>query len=143
MYLIHIPHLMHRYFFASAHNPVRCIVFSLFFSTKTYFSFGLGLTSSQSFHRSLEAGRILQGCVYLLSFLLQSFRSCFRHKPFVQQCSLFCQLIGLLIAFCDELLSNCDIFSFSFFVRCAFTCSTSTKIPLSTRPCNSTQILIQ
>ena len=37
--------------------------------------------------------------------------------------------------------SRCDIFCFSFFVRCALTCSTSTKISFEISRCNSSQIL--
>ena len=64
------------------------------------------------FYQAVEAGRVLQSCVQLLPFLLHSFRSCFCHKPCVQQRSFFCQLIGLLIAFGDELLKNATYLSF-------------------------------
>ena len=52
IYLLLIPHLMHRYFVASTQHSVRCFVSSLFFSTKIHLSFGYGLNSSQSFHSS-------------------------------------------------------------------------------------------
>ena len=45
-------HLIHRYLSASAHHSVRCFVSSLFSSTKIQWFFGLGLSSSQSFHCS-------------------------------------------------------------------------------------------
>ena len=63
MYLLPLPHLIHRYLSAFARHSVRFSTFSLFFSTKTNYSFGLGLSSSQSFHcctrqRQLAAYRI-------------------------------------------------------------------------------------
>ena len=41
---------MHRYLFASAHHSVRWFIPSLLVWTKIHFSFGFGLSSSQSFH---------------------------------------------------------------------------------------------
>ena len=48
MYLLPLPHLMHRYLLASARHAVRCFVLSLLLST-----FG-NLSSSQSFHSSTK-----------------------------------------------------------------------------------------
>ena len=45
---------MHRYVSASAHHSARCYVSSFFWSTEAHFSFGLGLSSSQSFHCSTK-----------------------------------------------------------------------------------------
>ena len=52
MYLLPLPHLIHRYMSASAHHSVRCFIPSLFLSMNINCSFGLGLSSSQSFHSS-------------------------------------------------------------------------------------------
>ena len=113
MYLLPLRHFMHRYFSAAAHHSVRCFVSSFFWSTEINLSFGFGLSSSQSFHSSTWQWKLAAYCnaAHTSSFLLHSFRSCFRHKPFVQQCS-FCQLTGLLIAFGDELLKIATALSF-------------------------------
>ena len=63
------------------------------------------------FYKAVEAGRILQCCIHLFSFLLHGFCSCF----FVQHCSCFCQLISLLIAFADKPLKR--LYMFMFFHR--------------------------
>ena len=60
--LLLLPHLMHRYLSASPHHSVRCFVFSLFFSTKTHFSFGIGLSSSQSVHGSTKQWKLAAYC---------------------------------------------------------------------------------
>ena len=52
MYLMLLPHLIHRYLLARAHHSVRCFISSLFLSTKVHYSFGCGRSSSQSFHSS-------------------------------------------------------------------------------------------
>ena len=89
------------------------------------------------FHQAAKARCGLQGCISLLSFLQHSFCSCFRHRSFIQDCSCFCQLIRLLVAFDDKIFKVRHILMFSFFVRCALTCSTSTTISLAAKRCNS------
>ena len=79
MCLLPLPHLIHRYLSASAQHSVRCFVSSLFLSTKIHFSLGFAKSSSHSPSIVLpSSGSWLQSC-----------RSCFRHKPFIQQCSYF------------------------------------------------------
>ena len=43
IYLLSLPHLVHRYLLASAHHSVRCFVSSLFWSTKVHLSLRLRL----------------------------------------------------------------------------------------------------
>ena len=56
---------------------------------------------------------------------------------FIRHCSCFCQLASLLITFVDEPLELRHL-SF-FFVRCAFTRSTSTDMPLFTNSCDDSE----
>ena len=140
MYLLPLPHLTHRYQSASAHHSVRSTIPSLFLSMKLHFSFSLGLSSSQSFHSSTKQWKLAaySKATYTssLSLLLHSFSCRFCQKAFTHHCSCFSQLISPSVTN----LSNCVIFSFSFFVRCAFTCSTSTKMPFFTSSCSSSQM---
>ena len=52
MFLLLLPHSIHRYFFAAAHHSVRCFFCFSAFAHKNHFSFGFGLRTSQSFHSS-------------------------------------------------------------------------------------------
>ena len=52
----------HRYLSASVRHSVRCFRFSLSFSTKTTCFFGLGLSSSQSFHSSSRQWKLDAHC---------------------------------------------------------------------------------
>ena len=49
MYLLPVPHLIHRYFSASAHHSVRCFVSSLSLSTKINFLLALASTLHNPF----------------------------------------------------------------------------------------------
>ena len=62
MYLLPFPHVMHRYLFASASHSVRHFIHSHFLSTKLRFSFGCGLSSSQSFHSSTKHWKLTAYC---------------------------------------------------------------------------------
>ena len=106
--------------------------------------FSASAHSSQSFHSSTEAvkaGCMLQSCAHLFSFLVRCLCSRFRHETSVQHCSFIRQLIRLLVAFSDK-FSRRDMSFFSFFVRCALTCSTSTAIAIAAKRCNASQISI-
>ena len=79
------------------------------------------LTIFPCLHYTVEASRILQSYAFIQHRLLFANSSAFS-LPSVAN------------------LSNVAIFSFSFFVRCAFTCATSTKMPLVTNSCNSSHV---
>ena len=55
--------LRHRYL-VTAHHSVRCLVFSLFLSTKVQFSFDCGFTICPFLHQAMEAGCVLQSCMH-------------------------------------------------------------------------------
>ena len=101
MYLLPLPHLIHRYLSASAHHSVRCFTASLLLSIKLHFSFGLGLSSSHSFHSSTKQWKLAAHCkaTYTSSLLLH-------------HCSWFFQLISLLITFGDAPLKLRHLFLF-------------------------------
>ena len=87
--------------------------------TPLFFRFWLELfTVLPLFYQAVEAGRNLQSCTHLLSFLLHSF--CFRiHlKSFVQHVPCFSQLISLLIASSDKLPNMRHICHFLFCAVC-------------------------
>ena len=75
-------------------------------------------------HQAMEAGRILQSCIHLLSLLLHSFSSCFCLKSFVQHCSCFRQLVSLLVAFGNELSQVASSFLFPSL------CGVPSRVPL-------------
>ena len=115
MYLLLLPHLIHRYLSASAHRSVRCFIPSLFLSTNIHFSFGLGSSSSQSFQSSTKQWKLAAFCKATQNFLpllLHSLSSRFCHKCFIHHCSCFCQLINLFITFGDETSQIASFFLF-------------------------------
>ena len=54
MFLLLLPHVMHRHAFTVTHHSVWCVLASLFLFTKIHFSLDLGSNSSQSFHSSTQ-----------------------------------------------------------------------------------------
>ena len=92
------------------------------------------------FHQTVKAGCILQGCIHFFSLscwtvfaLASAMTPSFKAAPPFASPSAFS--LPSVTNF-----SKCDISVFSFFVRCALTCSTSTTISLAARRCNSSQI---
>ena len=132
LFLLLFPHLKHRYLLASAHHSVRCFVYSLSRSTKIDFSFGFGLGFSQSFHCSTTQWKLAAFCkaVYTssLSLLLDVFDLVSAMNPSSNIAPAFANQSAFSLPSVTN-FSNCDISFFCFFVRCACTCSTSTKIP--------------
>ena len=85
-------------------NPCEASLLPLFLFTKIHFSFGLGLSSSQSFpflHQTAKTGRVLQNCRHLHSLLPALHLTCAIIPPSIIG-SFFCYLICFLIVFSDE-----------------------------------------
>ena len=86
MYLLHLPHLIHRYQSASAHHSVRCSSPSLLLSTKIHFSFSLDLSSSQSFHSSTKQWKLAAYCNKpYVNFCVIAENQCVPVRPFYTQ----------------------------------------------------------
>ena len=76
-----------RYLLAAAHHAVRCLFPSNVSFTKVHFPFGLGLSSSQSFHSSTRQWKLVaffSACTNFLPFLLKRDSSHLRRISSVQ-----------------------------------------------------------
>ena len=77
---------------------------------------GLGFrffTMLPSFHQTVEASCIMQGCINFFSFQLDNARSHLRHKFSSQHRSFLCKLVSFLIAFSDECFEERHLLHFS------------------------------
>ena len=73
-------------------------------------------------HQTVEASRMLQSYIHLLSLLLHCISSRFCQKAFIHQYSCFCRLISLLITFGDEPLKLRHLFFFFLRAVCLHMC---------------------
>ena len=145
MYLLPFAHLMHRYLLAFADHSVRCPVSCPFFSTKLNWSFGFGLSSSQSFHCSTQQWKLAAYCKAAYTSSL----SCWKVSalasainPPSNKARYLHQIVGLFFVLCDKLLKMRHLFLVLLCaVRGALTCSTSTCVSFDVTSCNSSQIL--
>ena len=138
------PDLNHRFLCAVAHHSVHCFLASSSLFTKVHISVCMGLSSSQSFHSSTKQLKIAAYCNAAYTSSLSSWTvldlTCATSPPsIIAPPSVSSSAFSLPFAMN---LSKSVMCSISFLLRCALTCSTSSRIPSGWNLCNSSQIKI-
>ena len=146
MYLLPFPHLIHRYLFAFPCTTLFGDSFSPFFSRQksTFLSASAWVPHNLSIPPLnngswLHIARLRTLPLSLSWFTVSALTSSMKPSSNIAPAYANSSAFSLPSA---TNLSNCVIFSFCFFVRCAFTCATSTKMHLFTDSCNSSQMFI-